>query len=114
MAGVFGKVLVLFAITLLLANAGCFARCIAQSCQDSPPSCHSHGKGDAGYCPQQNQIKTVVAGAVTFHLDSGFILLNWPAEVTRADQPDSVAIPLVTPEWSAPAPLLALRIRHIH
>jgi len=101
--------LVLLAITLALANAGCFARCIIQSCQDSPPPCHSHSKSDAGHCPQQNQMKTAVASAVTFDWGVAFIPADRPVEVTQAEQLYSAPTSSLTPPWAAPEPL-ALRI----
>jgi hypothetical protein len=104
-----GKVLVLLAITLVLANAGCLARCIVQSCQDNPASCHSHSNSDTGHCPQQNQMKTAVTGAVTLDWGSGFIPVELPIEVTQAEHPYSWATASVTPPWTVPAPL-ALRI----
>src|SRR5260370_29890972 len=104
-----GRVLILLAITLVLANAGCFARCIVQSCEDSPPPCHSHGKGDAQHCPQQNQMKTAVTTAVTFDWGTGFIPADWPAEVAQAEQPLSFIAWSVTPPGTVLVPL-ALRI----
>ena len=109
MGGIPGKVLILFAIALVLANAGCLARCIVQSCQDIPPPCHSHSKGDGSHCPQQNQMKTAVTGALT--AASGFALLpvDRPAEAMRAEQPLSFQAATVEPLESALAPL-TLRI----
>jgi|SRR5579864_934264 len=104
-----GKVLILLAIALALANAGCFARCIVQSCEASPPPCHSHSKGDAGHCPQQNQMKTAVTSAVALDWGAAFIPVDEPAEVTQTEQPVSFVASSVTPLWSVPAPL-ALRI----
>jgi hypothetical protein len=109
MGGIPGKVLILFAIALVLANAGCLARCIVQSCQDSPPPCHSHSKGDGSHCPQQNQMKTAVTGALT--AASGIALLpgDWPAETMQAEQPLSFQAATIEPLESALAPL-TLRI----
>src|SRR5690242_18551340 len=104
-----GKVLVLLAITLALANAGCFARCTVQSCENSPPPCHSHSKGDAGHCPQQNQMKTAVTSALALDWSVGFIPEDWPAEVAQAEQLYSPTTSSVTPPWAI-APPVALRI----
>jgi hypothetical protein len=105
-----GHILILFAITLVLANAGCFARCTVQSCQNTPPPCHSNGKSDAGHCPQQNQMKTAVIGAVTFDLGTGFIVVDWPAEVTQAEHPGGAPAFLMAPSSIVSPPPLALRI----
>jgi hypothetical protein len=110
MARIPGHILILLAITLVLANAGCFARCTVQSCQNTPPPCHSHGKSDAGHCPQQNQMKTAVIGAVTFDLGTGFILVDCPAEVTQAEQPGSAPIFLMASSSVVSPPPRALRI----
>jgi hypothetical protein len=105
-----GSILILLAITLVLANAGCFARCTVESCQNTPPPCHSHGKSDAGHCPQQNQLKVAAASAVTFDSATGLIPVDWPAEITQAEEPGSAPALLMTPPSVVPLPPLALRI----
>ena len=109
MGGIPGKVLILFAIALVLANAGCLARCIVQSCQDSPPPCHSHSKGDSSHCPQQNQMKTAVTGAFTAGWGVALLPGDWPAEAMQAEQPLSFQAATVEPSWVPLAPL-ALRV----
>ena len=104
-----GKVLIWLAITLVLANAGCLARCIVQSCEASPPPCHSHSQGDSGNCPQQSQMKMAVTSALTLDWESEFIPVDWPAEATQAEQPLSSTASVVTPLWTVPAST-ALRI----
>ena len=104
-----GRFLVLFAIALVLANAGCLARCIVQSCQDSPPPCHSHSKGDGSHCPQQNQMKTAVTGTMTTGWGVALLPGDWPAEAMRAEQPSSFQVATVEPSWVPLAPL-ALRV----
>jgi hypothetical protein len=99
-----GKILILFAITLVLANAACLGRCIVQSCQDTPPPCHSHSQGDGSHCPQENQMKT----AVTASIAAWSIALlpgNWPTEAAEAEQPLSFQAGTVEPSWAALAPL---------
>src|SRR5579859_3590872 len=103
------KVLVLFAIALVLANAACLARCIVQSCQDSPPPCHSHSKGDGSQCPQQNQMKTAVTGALTAGWDVALLPGDWPAEAMQTEQPLTLQAGRVEPAWVPLAPL-ALRV----
>ena len=110
MGRISGKVLSLFAITLVLANAACLGRCIVQSCQDTPPPCHSHSQGDGSHCPQQNQLKVAAASAVTFDSGTGFIPVDWPAEITQAEEPGSAPALLMTPPSVVPLPPLALRI----
>jgi hypothetical protein len=100
-----GKVLVLFAITLVLANAACLGRCIVQSCQDTPPPCHSHSQGDGSHCPQQNQMKTAVTGASIAAWGIALLPGNWPAETMQAEQPLSFQAATVEPLESALAPL---------
>jgi hypothetical protein len=104
-----GKVLVLFAITLVLANGACLARCIVQSCQASPPPCHSHSKGDGSHCPQQNQMKTAVTGALTAAWGMALLPVDWPAEAAQAEQPLSFQVATVEPMETALGPL-TLRI----
>ena len=104
-----GKVLVTFAITLVLANAACLGRCIVQSCQDTPPPCHSHSKGDGSHCPQQNQMKSAVTGALTVVWGMAFLPVDWPAEVMQAEQPLSFQASAIKPAGVALAPL-TLRI----
>ena len=104
-----GKVLVLLAITLVLANAGCLARCIVDSCQVSPPPCHSHSKGDAQHCPQQNQMKMAATGAVALDWGMAFIPVDRSDDAVQAEQPYTLTTPLRTPPQFDPAPL-ALRI----
>lgn len=106
-----GKILVLLAILLAFANAGCFARCVVQSCQDSPPPCHSHGSNNDGstkHCPQQNQMRAATTSAVTLDWGVGFAFVEWPAEVT-ASEPVFIsgALTGLSPTVLAP---LALRI----
>src|ERR1700676_3445004 len=104
-----GRVLVLLAITLALANAGCFARCVVQSCQDSKPPCHSHGSTEPQHCPQQNQMKMAATGALALDLGAGFIPVEWPVEVTQTEQPyRPIAVSLTPPTTVLPP--LALRI----
>lgn len=100
-----GKVLVLFAITLVLANGACLARCIVQSCQVSPPPCHSHSKSDSSHCPQQNQMKTAVTGALTAAWGIALLPGDWPAETKQTEQPVSFQAGTVEPSWAALAPL---------
>jgi len=100
-----GKVLVLFAITLVLANGACLARCIVQSCQVSPPPCHSHSKGDGSHCPQQNQMKTALTGALTAAWGIALLPGDWPAETMQAERPLSFQAATVAPPGTAPAPL---------
>ena len=103
------KILVLLAVALVLANAGCFARCVVQSCQDTPPPCHSHGKSDS-HCPQQNQMKAAASSALTLDSGMAFVLADWPAQITIADPPDSSTVLVATPSCNVSAPPLALRI----
>ena len=104
-----GRVLVLFAIALVLANAACLGRCIVQSCQDTPPPCHSHSKGDGSHCPQQNQMKTAVTGALTAAAGIALLPGHWPAEAMQAEQPLSYQVGTVERSWVPLAPL-ALRV----
>lgn len=104
-----GKILILLAITLALANAGCFARCVVEACQDSPPPCHSHDQGSTRHCPQQNQMKATAATAVALDWGAGFVLIEWPAEMTDAERFSSPAVSLANSVVIASAPL-SLRI----
>jgi hypothetical protein len=103
------KVLVLLAIALTVANAGCLARCIVQSCQDAPPPCHSHNKGDGGHCPQQNQVKLAATVAVALDGGAGFSLVALFAKVTRPQEFSSSAPNLAVVPLTVSSPL-ALRI----
>ena len=100
-----GKVLILFAITLVLANAACLGRCIVQSCQDTPPPCHSHSQGDRSHCPQQNQMKTAVTGASIAAWSIALLPEDWPAETMQSEHPLSFQAGTVEPSWAALAPL---------
>ncbi len=106
-----GKILVLFAILLAFANAGCFARCIVQSCQDSPPPCHPHSSSNQespGHCPQQNQVRAVATSTVTLDWGVGFTFPEWPADLTVSEPVVISGAPAaLSPAILAP---LALRI----
>jgi hypothetical protein len=99
-----GKVLILLAIALVLINAGCFARCVVQSCQDAPPPCHSHSKGDAKHCPQQNQMKAAATGAVTFYWGATFMPVDWPAEQSQPEQLRRSSDSFIESSWTPPTP----------
>ena len=64
MARSLGKTLVLLAIVLLLANAGCFARCLVEPC-DVPPPCHPHGQASHDHCPDQHSLKAFAGDLAT-------------------------------------------------
>ena len=104
-----GKILILLAIMLVFANAGCLTRCIVQSCEDNPPPCHSHGTQDTGHCPQQNQMKTAVTSTPPLDWGGGFVLVNGPLEVTHVEQAYSSSASTVIPPSIVPVPS-ALRI----
>jgi hypothetical protein len=104
-----GKVLILFAITLALANAACLGRCIVQSCQDTPPPCHSHSQGDGSHCPQQNQMKTAVTGVLTVAWYIALLPMDSPGEAMQAELPLSFRAAPAPPPGSTMAPV-TLRI----
>lgn len=104
-----GKNLALLAIVLVLANAGCLARCIVESCQQSPPPCHSHTQGVPQHCPQQNQMKLAATGPVAFDWGIAFIPADSATEAAQAEQTLSLVTEVIMPAWTRPAPL-ALRI----
>lgn len=41
------RVVILLSVTLALANAQCFTRCLVQPAEHAAPPCHSHGKVQA-------------------------------------------------------------------
>ncbi|HTA68056.1 MAG TPA: hypothetical protein VK776_07250 [Bryobacteraceae bacterium] len=55
-------------------------------------------------------MKTAVIGAVTFDLGTGFIVVDWPAEVTQAEHPGGAPAFLMAPSSIVSPPPLALRI----
>src|SRR5271154_4097271 len=56
------RVFILLSITLALANAQCFARCLVEAPDNAPPPCHSHGK--AQVLPPQHDLRPTAAPAV--------------------------------------------------
>jgi hypothetical protein len=54
-------------------------------------------------------MKLAVTSALTLDWGSGFIPVDWPAEVTQAEQLFSFTSSTLTPPWTVPA-LTALRI----
>jgi hypothetical protein len=103
-----GKVLVLFAITLMLANTACLGRCIVQSCQDTPPPCHPHSQGDGSHCPQQNQMKTAVTGALTVAWDIALLPMDSLGEAMQSEQPLTF---LASPAWPSGIAVAPLTLR---
>ncbi|HYL76244.1 MAG TPA: hypothetical protein VEU96_18685 [Bryobacteraceae bacterium] len=52
-----GKVLILLAIAMALANARCFSHCLVQPCgQQGSMPCHSHGKPDSNGCAHHHDL----------------------------------------------------------
>jgi hypothetical protein len=64
--------LILLTVALAMANALCFAQCLAQP-DDSSAHCHQHGPDKAGRCVQQHDLR---AGSVgTIAPDCGLVAL---------------------------------------
>src|SRR5579864_1377115 len=58
-----GKVLILLAIAMALANARCYSHCLVQPCgEQGSMSCHSHGKANSNGCAHHHDL-TAAGGA---------------------------------------------------
>jgi hypothetical protein len=93
------RVSILLTVALVLANAQCFAQCLAQPDDSTRSHCHQHGPAKAGHCVQQHDLRAGAAGLVA--PDCGLVAL-----VELADLPMLQALAYRV-ELSAPSPPLS-------
>jgi hypothetical protein len=82
---------------LVLGNVQCFARCLAQPCDQIPASCHSHGKSNSSQCPQ-NQMRAAASSVAAVDWSLEFIPVDRPLAVMRAQQSTAEPDPSPAPQ----------------
>jgi hypothetical protein len=63
------KLPIFLTIVLVMANAHCFAQCLAQPDHSSASHCHQHGPAKAGHCVQQHDLRVGSAAMPTLDCD---------------------------------------------
>ena len=81
------RVAILLSIALALANAECFARCLAQPSDHAAPPCHSHGKAQL-VTPQQHDAQPSASFTLAPAIAIAVLPMSWLDERLPAASDD--------------------------